>query len=74
MAAITLMSDDQSSVPWLIRHSRRTRGIVGTDIAVSLTVKEASVLRTFPGYVSFWAAIAADRGRHWLSCSTRFVC
>ncbi len=62
MAAVTLMSDDLSSVPWLIRHSRHTRGIVGKDIAVSLAVKEVSVLLMFLGYVSLWAAIAADRG------------
>jgi len=61
-ADIALMSDDLSKLPWLIRHSKRTLGIVRQNIALSLTVKALFVALTFAGVASLWAAIAADMG------------
>lgn len=61
-ADITLMSDDLSKVPWLIRHSRRMLGIIRANIVLSLAVKALFVFLTFAGHASLWAAIAADMG------------
>jgi Cd2+/Zn2+-exporting ATPase len=61
-ADIALMSDDLSKLPWLIRHSRRTLGIIRQNIGFSLSVKAIFVVLTFAGYSSLWAAIAADMG------------
>ena len=62
IARIALMSDDLSRLPWLIRHSRRTLGIVRQNITLSLLVKALFVVLTFVGFASLWAAIAADMG------------
>ena len=61
-ADVALMSDDLSKLPWLIRHSRRTLGIVRQNITLSLSVKALFVVLTFAGAASLWAAIAADMG------------
>jgi Zn2+/Cd2+-exporting ATPase len=61
-ADIALMSDDLSKLPWLIRHSRRTLGVIRQNIGFSLAVKVVFVVLTFAGHASLWAAIAADMG------------
>ncbi len=61
-ADIALMSDDLSRLPWLIRHSKRTLGIIRQNIGLSLAVKALFVALTFAGLASLWAAIAADMG------------
>lgn len=61
-ADIALMADDLTRLPWLIRHSRRTLGIIRQNIAFSLAVKLVFVLLTFAGISSMWGAIAADTG------------
>ena len=61
-ADVALMSDDLSKLPWLIRHSKRTLGIVRQNIVLSLAVKAVFVILTFAGFASLWAAIAADMG------------
>jgi Zn2+/Cd2+-exporting ATPase len=61
-ADITLMSDDLSSLPWLIGHSKRTLSIIHQNITLSLAVKASFVVMTFAGFASLWAAIAADMG------------
>ncbi|MDQ3487074.1 MAG: heavy metal translocating P-type ATPase [Acidobacteriota bacterium] len=61
-ADIALMSDDLSRVPWLIRHSRRTVGVIRQNVALSLAVKVASAVLTFAGFATLWMAIAADMG------------
>ncbi|MBL8822590.1 MAG: heavy metal translocating P-type ATPase [Planctomycetia bacterium] len=61
-ADIALMSDDLASLPWLIRHSRRTLQIIKQNIIFSLAVKAAFVVLTFAGHASLWSAIAADTG------------
>jgi Cd2+/Zn2+-exporting ATPase len=61
-ADVALMSDDLSKLPWLIRHSRRTLGIVRQNITLSLSIKALFVVLTFAGIASLWAAIAADMG------------
>jgi Cd2+/Zn2+-exporting ATPase len=61
-ADIALMTDDLSRLPWLVRHSRRTLGIIRQNVAAALLVKAAFVALTFAGGASLWAAIAADTG------------
>jgi Cd2+/Zn2+-exporting ATPase len=61
-ADVALMSDDLSKLPWLIRHSRRTLGIVRQNITLSLSIKALFVVLTFASIASLWAAIAADMG------------
>ena len=61
-ADIALLSDDLSRLPWLIRHSRRTLGVIRQNITFSLAVKAIFFALTFLGAASLWAAIAADMG------------
>ncbi|MBP9146084.1 MAG: cadmium-translocating P-type ATPase [Thermoanaerobaculia bacterium] len=61
-ADIALLSDDLSRLPWLIRHSRQTLGVIRQNITFSLAVKAIFVALTFLGAASLWAAIAADMG------------
>jgi Zn2+/Cd2+-exporting ATPase len=61
-ADIALMTDDLSRLPWLMRHSRRTRTIIRENIVFALAVKLVFVVLTFAGYATLWGAIAADVG------------
>jgi Cd2+/Zn2+-exporting ATPase len=61
-AHVALMADDLGKIPWLVNHSRRTLGIIRTNIAFALGVKALFVILTFTGHASLWAAIAADMG------------
>ncbi len=61
-ADIALMTDDIGKLPWLIRHSRRTMGIIRQNITLSLAVKALFVALTMFGMASMWGAIAADVG------------
>lgn len=61
-ADITLMSDDLSKIPWLVKHSRRMLSIIRTNIVLSLAVKAVLVALTLAGHASLWTAIAADMG------------
>jgi Cd2+/Zn2+-exporting ATPase len=61
-ADIALMSDDLGKLPWLVRHSRRTLGIIRQNIMFALAVKAVFVVLTLFSYSSMWAAVAADSG------------
>lgn len=61
-ADIALMSDDLSRLPWLIRHSRRTLGIIKQNISFALGLKVLFIILTLVGMASLWMAIAADTG------------
>ena len=56
------MTDDLGKLPWLVRHSRRTLGIIRQNIAFSLGVKAVFVVLTFAGFATLWGAISADVG------------
>jgi len=62
VADVALMSDDLAKLPWLIRHSRRTLGVIRQNIVFSLAIKAVFVILTLAGHASLWAAIAADMG------------
>ncbi len=61
-ADIGLMTDDLRKLPWLIRHSRRTRGIIVQNITLSLAVKVVFAVLAVAGLANLWMAIAADMG------------
>ena len=61
-ADIALMTDDLSKLPWLIRHSRRTLGIIHQNIVAALGVKAVFAVLTLSGIASLWGAIFADVG------------
>ncbi len=61
-ADIGLMKDDLRKLPWLIRHSRRTRAIIAQNIALSLAVKVLFAALAVIGLANLWMAIAADTG------------
>jgi Cd2+/Zn2+-exporting ATPase len=61
-ADVALMSDDLSKVPWLVRHGRRTLGIVRQNIGFALGVKAIFLALAAAGAGSLWMAIAADMG------------
>jgi len=58
-ADIALMQDDLSSLPYLFRLSRKTRGIVRQNVVTSLVVKFSLAALAFPGLISLWVAVAA---------------
>lgn len=61
-ADVALMSDDLSKLPWLIRHSRRTLGIIKQNIAFALGLKLLFLILATMGMATLWMAIAADTG------------
>jgi len=61
-ADIALMTDDLRKLPWLLRHSRRTRGVIVQNIALSLGIKAVFLVLAVPGLANLWMAIAADMG------------
>lgn len=61
-ADVALMNDDLGKVAWLVRHSRRTLGIIRQNITFSLATKAVFVILALAGISSLWLAIAADMG------------
>lgn len=61
-ADIALMTDDLRKLPWLLRHSRRTRRVIMQNIALSLGIKAVFLALAVPGLANLWMAIAADMG------------
>ncbi|MBN1557687.1 MAG: heavy metal translocating P-type ATPase [Lentisphaerae bacterium] len=61
-ADIALMADDLSRLPWLIRHSRRTRRIIKQNIAFALGLKALFMALAVSGAATLWMAITADMG------------
>lgn len=61
-ADIALMSDDLSKLPWLIKHSRRTVGIIKQNIWFALGLKALFLGLALVNLATLWMAIAADMG------------
>jgi Cd2+/Zn2+-exporting ATPase len=61
-ADIVLMGDDLSALPWLVRHSRRTLGIISQNIALAVGAKVVVMILAMMGRADLWMAIAADLG------------
>ena len=61
-ADIALMTDDLRKLPWLLRHSRRTKSIIVQNVSLALAIKAVFVALAIPGLANLWMAIAADMG------------
>ncbi|MCG0276873.1 MAG: cadmium-translocating P-type ATPase, partial [Thermosediminibacteraceae bacterium] len=61
-ADIVLMTDDLTKVAFTVRLSRAAMKVIRQNITLSLLLKIAAVLATFPGWLTLWLAIMADMG------------
>jgi Cd2+/Zn2+-exporting ATPase len=61
-ADVVLMADDLGGLPWLVRHSRRTRSIIVTNIALAVGAKLVFLALAVVGWANLWTAILADMG------------
>lgn len=61
-ADVALLADDLGRLPWLLRHSRKTLGIIRTNVAFALGVKAVFIVLAGLGLATLWMAIAADMG------------
>lgn len=61
-ADIALMADDLNKLPYLIRLSRNTLGIIGQNVVFSLGLKLLAVLLIILGWLTLWMAVFADIG------------
>ncbi len=61
-ADIALMADDLSRIPFAIRLSRQTLGIIKQNIWFSITVKGIFMVLAVMGWATLWMAVAADMG------------
>lgn len=61
-ADITLMADDLSALPWLMRHARKTLKVIKQNITFALGVKALFIALALFNFASLWTAIAADTG------------
>lgn len=61
-ADVSLMSDDLTRLPWLVRHARRSSHIIRQNIIFALGVKAAFMALALAQVATLWMAIAADMG------------
>lgn len=61
-ADVVLMADDLSRLPFLVRHAKRTLGIVQQNVIFALATKAVFLGLAFFGMATLWMAIAADMG------------
>ncbi|WP_409290347.1 heavy metal translocating P-type ATPase [Peribacillus sp. SCS-37] len=61
-ADIALMGDDLKKLPFTIKLSRRTLGVIKQNITFSLAIKLLALLLVVPGWLTLWIAIFADMG------------
>jgi Cd2+/Zn2+-exporting ATPase len=61
-ADVALMSDDLSRLPWLIRHGRRTLGVIRQNVVFALSIKLLFMGLALANIATLWMAIAADMG------------
>jgi Cd2+/Zn2+-exporting ATPase len=61
-ADIALMSDDLGKLGWLMRHSKRTLGVIKQNIIFSVGIKLLFISLALAGVATLWMAIAADMG------------
>jgi Cd2+/Zn2+-exporting ATPase len=57
-ADIALMHDDISKLPYLLKLSKKTLGIVKENIFTSIAIKGGFAILAFPGIVTLWMAVA----------------
>ncbi len=57
-ADISLMQDDLSKLPYLIKLSDKTLEVVKENIIASILIKGSFAILTFPGLITLWLAVA----------------
>jgi Cd2+/Zn2+-exporting ATPase len=61
-ADVVLMGDDLEQLPFALRLSRRTKGVVTANIVFALAVKAIVFTLALAGLATLWMAIVADVG------------
>lgn len=61
-ADVVLMGDDLTQLPFIVRLSRKTRGIVTANIVFALAVKAVIFALATVGLATLWMAVVADVG------------
>jgi Cd2+/Zn2+-exporting ATPase len=61
-ADVTLLGDDLSRLPALLRLSRKTLGVIRANVAIALGLKLAFIVLAIFGVTSLWMAVFADTG------------
>jgi Zn2+/Cd2+-exporting ATPase len=61
-ADIALMGDDLSRLPFAMRLSRKTLGIIKQNIWFSIAVKGVFLVLALVGWATLWMAVASDMG------------
>ena len=61
-ADVALMGDDLGKLPFAMRLSRRTLGIIRQNVAFSLAIKAVFLVLAVSGWATLWMAVAADMG------------
>ncbi len=61
-ADIALMGDDLTKLPFTIKLSRKTLGIIKQNIIFSIGIKLMALVLVVPGWLTLWIAIFADMG------------
>jgi len=61
-ADITLMRNEITQVPWLIRYSRRMKRTIRNNIVFALTLKIVVLALAVLGHAYLWLAVIADTG------------
>ncbi len=61
-ADVILISGGLSKLGFLLRHARRTAGVIKQNIGIALALKGAFLILAFFGIATLWLAVAADMG------------
>jgi len=61
-ADVALMADDLGKLPFAVRLSRRARGIIRQNVALSLGIKAVFLVLAVAGVATLWMAVFADMG------------
>jgi Cd2+/Zn2+-exporting ATPase len=61
-ADVALMADDLGKLPFAVTLSRRARGIIRQNVALSLGIKAVFLLLALGGVATLWMAVFADMG------------
>jgi Cd2+/Zn2+-exporting ATPase len=61
-ADVVLMGDDLRQLPFIVRLSRQTKGIIRSNVGLALGIKAAIFALAVGGIATLWMAIVADVG------------
>jgi Cd2+/Zn2+-exporting ATPase len=61
-ADVTLMADDLSKLPQIMRLGRQAVRVIRQNIAIALAIKAIAIAAVFPGWLTLWLAVLGDMG------------